>query len=115
MGEMKVIACNHLGNKYIPKNSRAYVFWPNGGSYHQYLFIYVRTRGGRYVKKWENIRSLINFRPVSAFNKRIIDLDGRVVDYPLEKAKEVSRVLNEALVYWNQKHLERRMKDDSKN
>lgn len=112
MSSRKLIACNHLGNGYIREMAKAYVFWPNGGSYHQSLYIYVRTRGGRYAKKWENIRNLINFRAVSAFIN--IGLDKHLVDYDSSEADKVVGVLNEALIYWNQRELDRIVKEEIK-
>lgn len=79
---MRRIACNHAGGKFIPKGSLAFVAWTNPGSDNDRIPVDVRTRGGRWVRKWTRIELLDNFRLKTvheshpAFHMGGVDLEG---------------------------------------
>lgn len=55
------IACNFLeGTNVASKGALAYVVGTSGGA--ERIDILVRSRGGRWVKKWESFKRLGNFR-----------------------------------------------------
>jgi hypothetical protein len=61
--EHQRIACNFSKNTQTAiKGSLAFVLLPNGGSLHDRLFVLSRSRGGRWIRKWESIKHLANFR-----------------------------------------------------
>lgn len=78
-GDLHRIACNYSeSTRTASKGSLAYVLMPNGGNVHNRLFILSRSRSGRWIRKWESIKILTNFRiktiPVdSPLYKRLFD------------------------------------------
>lgn len=63
MGDRHVIQCNYTeGTNIAPEGARAYVVMPNPGNAHDRIEILVRSRGARWVRKWEDIRRLDRFR-----------------------------------------------------
>lgn len=57
------IACNYSeATKTATKGSLAFVLLPNGGNLHDRLFILSRSKSRRWIKRWESIRLLTNFR-----------------------------------------------------
>jgi len=40
----------------------AYVRWPNPGNSNDRIALLIRSRGGRWIEKWEDMRRLGNFR-----------------------------------------------------
>lgn len=62
MGEKRMVACNHTGNRYISEGALAFVKWTNPGNGNDRIPIFVRTRSGRWINKWERIDRLSNFR-----------------------------------------------------
>lgn len=58
-----VVACNYTeGTGVAAPGALCYVSLSNPGGGSDRLLIVVRSRGGRWVQKWENIRRLANFR-----------------------------------------------------
>src|SRR5215218_10808145 len=58
-----VIACNVTEpTKTATAGSRAYVIWPNPGWANERIYLLIRSRGGRWIKKWEDMRRVDNFR-----------------------------------------------------
>lgn len=58
-----VIACNYAeGTKIASLGALAYFCdgWTGGG--YERVRVLVRSRGGRWVKKWESVKRLRNFR-----------------------------------------------------
>lgn len=61
--DRKVIQCNYVeGTKIAAVGARAYVIWTNKGNGGDRVYILVRSRGARWVKKWETRTRLTNFR-----------------------------------------------------
>lgn len=58
-----VIACNFReGTKVARAGALAYVRWTNPGGGNDRIPLLIRSRGGRWVEKWEAMRRLHNFR-----------------------------------------------------
>jgi hypothetical protein len=61
--DMRVIACNYTGpTKVAAAGARAYVIPQFGGNLPERVRVLVRSRGGRWVEKWESMKRLDNFR-----------------------------------------------------
>lgn len=61
--EHHAIQCNlTTSQKTAAKGARAYVTLPNPGNYSDRIEILLRSRGGRFIEKWQDIRTLENFR-----------------------------------------------------
>jgi hypothetical protein len=61
--DRKVVQCNYaVPTKIAAQGARAYVVYPNAGNGHDRIGILVRSRGGRWVEKWEDSRRLRDFR-----------------------------------------------------
>lgn len=61
--DRKVIQCNYAeGTSSAPEGARAYVVLPNPGNGHDRIMVLFRSRGGRWVEKWESIKRLRDFR-----------------------------------------------------
>lgn len=94
LDDRRVIACNYAqGTKVCKKGARAYVTLTNPGSGHERIELLARSRGGRWVNKWENIRYLKDFRLTTIppehplfDNQRLLDDTGRTVAM-LERAR----------------------------
>ncbi|MDQ3933413.1 MAG: hypothetical protein M3340_02140 [Actinomycetota bacterium] len=58
-----MIACNYReAVSSIPWGAKAYVVLLNRGNAHDRVEVLARSRSGRLIRKWENIRRLGNFR-----------------------------------------------------
>lgn len=60
------VVCNYREDtKTVRKGARAYLVWTTGG--HDYVDqqVRVRSRGGRWITKWERAKRLTNFRAVT--------------------------------------------------
>ncbi len=61
--DKRVIACNFTeSTSAIQRGSLAYVLSGDHGNGNQRLFLLARSRRGRWVKKWESVKRLCNFR-----------------------------------------------------
>lgn len=61
--DRKVIACNYAeGTRVASKGALAYVVPQLGGNLPEHVRLLVRSRGGRWVEKWEQMHRLGNFR-----------------------------------------------------
>lgn len=61
--DRRVVQCNYAeGTKIAAKGARAYVVYPNPGGGYDRIGILVRSRGARWVEKWERADRLCNFR-----------------------------------------------------
>lgn len=59
----RVVQCNYaVPVSVAAAGARAYLVQPNPGSGNDRIMILARSRGGRWIEKWENIRRLENFR-----------------------------------------------------
>lgn len=80
--DIRVVACNvSFGTKVFPAGARAYVVMTNPGNGNDRVVILGRSRGGRWVKKWERRDRLSNFRtktipPEHPLYTRLGDGDG---------------------------------------
>jgi hypothetical protein len=64
--DRKAIACNFLeATKIATQGAKAYLVNPNPGWGNERVTVLARSRGGRWVQKWENTRRLGNFRVVT--------------------------------------------------
>ena len=62
--DRRVIQCNLTRPQSTASaGARAYVILTNPGSGSSRIEILLRTRGGRWIEKWQDIRTLHNFRP----------------------------------------------------
>lgn len=95
MTDRKVVQCNLTETTNIaPAGARAYVVLTNPGGGHDRIQVLVRSHGGRWVEKWENMRRLADFRvktlppehPLYA-NERIWDYDPDGTAATLNEAK----------------------------
>lgn len=60
---MRVIACNYTeSTKVVTAGTKAYVIPQLGGNLPERVRLLVRSRGGRWVEKWESMKRLDNFR-----------------------------------------------------
>lgn len=63
MADLHVIACNYRdGTKIAAGSALAYVCWTNPGGGNDRIPVLARSRGGRWVRKWEAMHRLRNFR-----------------------------------------------------
>lgn len=61
--DRRVVQCNYAeGTSIAASGARAYVALSNPGHGHDRIEILVRSRGGRWVKKWERRQRLTDFR-----------------------------------------------------
>ena len=61
--DRKALACNYAESVSVAaKGALAYVRWPNYGNANDRVLLLVRSRGGRWIEKWEAMRRLTNFR-----------------------------------------------------
>jgi hypothetical protein len=61
--DRKVIQCNYRkATKVAVEGARAYLMLNNRGNANDRIMILVRSRGGRWVGKWEAMANLHNFR-----------------------------------------------------
>lgn len=58
-----MIQCNYkVGTNVAAMGARAYVVRSNPGGGDDRILVLVRSRGGRWVEKWESTKRLDNFR-----------------------------------------------------
>ena len=61
--DLRVVQCNYArATKVALAGARAYVVLTNPGDGHERVCVLVFSRGKRWVRKWENIRNLRDFR-----------------------------------------------------
>ena len=59
----RAIACNYAEPVGVAaEGALCYVRWPNPGGGNDRMQLLVRSRGGRWIEKWEAISRLQNFR-----------------------------------------------------
>ncbi len=57
------IACNYsVDTKSASSGSLAYIVMPNGGNLHNRVRILSRSRSGRWIRRWERLAALTDFR-----------------------------------------------------
>jgi hypothetical protein len=61
--DRRAIACNVIEpTKTASTGALAYVRWNNPGNGDDRIPLLIRSRGGRWIEKWEDMRRLGNFR-----------------------------------------------------
>ena len=61
--DIQRIACNYTNDtSAVSKGSIAYVMGGNYGNGYERLDVLARSRGGRFIRRWEPITNLGNFR-----------------------------------------------------
>lgn len=66
MDEIKAVACNYrYSTKICPQAAKAFVLGTNPGNGSDHILIVARSRGGRWVEKYEDSRYLEHFRIVT--------------------------------------------------
>jgi hypothetical protein len=79
--DKKALACNYaVATKVCPQNALCYIIDRNPGSGGERVKLLARSRGGRWVEKWEVRWRLHNFRVKTVPSSNPIH--GRVPDYP---------------------------------
>lgn len=77
-----VVQCNYAEPVSVAaKGARAYLVRPNPGGGNDRIVILVRSRGGRWVEKWEDIRRLAGFRVKKLPPQHPLFGDERIWDY----------------------------------
>ncbi len=87
MGELpdrRVVQCNHAGDRRAVAGARAYLVFPDSGGGDARVVILLRTRGGRWIRTWEDIRRLRNFRAVTIPPGHPFYSDERLYDHEAE-------------------------------
>lgn len=95
--DRRVVACNFReATNVARKGARAYLVRPNPGGGDDRVVILVRSRGGRWVEKWEDIRRLENFRCKTLPPEHPLYWDERIWDHDAEAmACRLAAVLDE--------------------
>jgi hypothetical protein len=63
MEEIKIVACNYaVPVKASSKGTLCFVLRANNGNANESVVILCRSRGGRWIERWERIDRLTNFR-----------------------------------------------------
>lgn len=89
-----VVQCNYAqATKVAARGARAYVVLTNPGSGHDRIQVFARSRGGRWVLKWEPIRYLVNFREKTIPPEHPLYFDEQLWEW---EPGETARALNEA-------------------
>lgn len=80
--DRQVVQCNYTtAVSAVAAGARAYLVRPNPGGGDDRIVILVRSRGGRWIEKWENIRRLGNFRCKTLPPEHPLYSDERIWDY----------------------------------
>jgi len=94
-GDRFVIQCNYTkSTKIAVAGARAYVRLDNPGNGHDRIMILVRSRGGRWVLKWESTARLGNFRVKTLPSAHPLYDDDRMWNLEQDRAGELVAVLN---------------------
>lgn len=80
--DRRVVQCNYAEPvSAAAAGARAYLVRPNPGSGDERIVILVRSRGARWIEKWENIRHLENFRAKTLPPEHPLYCDERIWDH----------------------------------
>lgn len=83
--DRRVVQCNYAApTSACTQGARAYLVRPNPGSGDDRIVILARSRGGRWVEKWESIGRLGNFRCKTLPAEHPLYFDERLWDYEAE-------------------------------
>jgi hypothetical protein len=81
-GDRVVVALNLTETTNVaPAGALAFLVGPNPGNGNDRIEILVRSHGGRWVRKWEDIRRLTNFRAKTLPPPHPLHGDERLWDY----------------------------------
>lgn len=84
--DRRVIACNLTETTNIgPRGARCYVVLPNPGGGHDRIVVLIRSHGGRWVEKWENMKRLGNFRVKTLPPEHSLYGEMRLWDYDVDR------------------------------
>lgn len=96
--DIRVIQCNYaVGTKACAEGARAYVWLTNPGGGNDRIQVVARSRGGRFVERWEDIRHLRDFRlrtmpPEHPVYRRLASISWD---------EETVAILNQMREYWS--------------
>ncbi len=96
--DRRVVQCNHAGDRRAVPGARAYLARPNPGGFHDRIVILLRTRRGRWIETWEDIRRLSDFRAVTLPPGHPRYDDERIYDY---EAETMAATLETARAQWS--------------
>lgn len=84
------VACNYREDtKAVRDGARAYLVWTSGGGFTAGgQQVRARSRGGRWITKWERVRRLTNFRATCIPAGHPLRNDGHVEIYPNRAAAD---------------------------
>lgn len=83
--DRRVVQCNYAVPVSIAAaGARAYLLRANPGGGSDRIVVLARSRGGRWVEKWEDIRRLDNFRAKTLPPGHPLYGDERIWDYDAE-------------------------------
>jgi hypothetical protein len=81
-----VVTCNYIETaRASSSGSKCYLIHSNPGGGNDRIYILARSRSGRWISRWENIKRLDNFRCKKVFPGHFIYSDERIYDYDPEK------------------------------
>lgn len=76
-----VVQCNYAsGTSPVAARARAYLVRANPGGGNDRIVVLARSRGGRWVERWEDIRRLENFRRKTLPPEHPMHGDARIWD-----------------------------------
>lgn len=100
--DRRVIQCNlTTSQKTAVKGARAYVVLTNGGGGSDRIVILLRSRGGRWIEKWQDIRTLENFRAKTIPMGHPLYGNERI-GWLVHDVEATAAMLNEAHHYWQE-------------
>lgn len=80
-----VVQCNYATSaSAVAAGARAYLVRPNPGGGDDRIVVLARSRGGRWIEKWEDIRHLADFRVKTLPPEHPLYGDERIWDHEPE-------------------------------
>lgn len=98
--DRKVVQCNYTeGTSSVAEGARAYLKWTNRGNGNDRIPVLARSRSGRWIEKWEDIRRLSAFRvkTLSPEHPLYAYTDHRIWSGDVDTAQQVADELNASL------------------
>jgi hypothetical protein len=104
--DKRVIACNiTIPTGPASTGSLAYLQWTNGGGGNDRVNLLIRSRGGRWIEKWEDMRRLSSFRHKTIPPEH--PLYDRLREHPddetLEWVRDCCARINQSVTYMSQR------------
>ena len=78
--DRRVIACNHSGRPSIRAGALCYLMLTKPGNGHDRIKILARSRSGRWIAKWEDMKRLSCFRFKTLPPEHPLYADERITD-----------------------------------